>query len=344
MSLARATSISSVPVSRSPPWWRCTRREGAKRSTSLAHWRVTLIGQTTSVGPNASHAVLLPLRGEHRDRLHGLAEPHVVGEDGADSEVAEEPQPAVAALLEREQRLRHRRRRAERREAPVVVPGDQARERLVERHLAELETGVLELDSRDGADEIDHRSLAAPVEEEQGLLDLGAPQCVPAAADPDQRLLGGRELDQLFLGQRRVADRELPVEAGEGVGREQAARVRRDARRGEVDAEAARGGDPVPRQQHRHADLLQARDRRAEKEADVVVAELDPGGLDGSNAIPPSARTGSIRPSCRCTAIRGSDERRKLKTASPPSWSREVGRASVGSSAAWSHSSSTTAD
>ena len=51
--------------------------------------------------PERVVAELLALGEEHRDRLHRLAEPHVVGEDRADPEVAEQPQPAVAALLER---------------------------------------------------------------------------------------------------------------------------------------------------------------------------------------------------------------------------------------------------
>ena len=33
---------------------------------------------------------LLALGGEHRDRLHRLSKTHVVGQDGADAEVAEE--------------------------------------------------------------------------------------------------------------------------------------------------------------------------------------------------------------------------------------------------------------
>ena len=172
-------------------------------------------------------AELLPLGGQHRDRLHGLAEPHVVGEDGADPEVAEEPQPAVAALLEREERLRHRGGRAERLVASLVASGEQRAEGVVERDLAELEPRILELDARDGADEVDDRALAPAVEELQRLLDLGAAQCMPAALDPDQRLLGGGELGQLLLRQGRVADRELPVEPGESVGREQAARAAR---------------------------------------------------------------------------------------------------------------------
>ncbi len=225
-------------------------------------------------------AELLPLGGQHRDRLHGLAEPHVVGEDGADPHVAEQPQPAVAALLEREERLRHRGGGAEGLVAPLVAAREQRAERVVERDLAELETRILQLDTRDRPDEVDDGSLAPAVEEEQGLLDLGAAQRVPAALDADQRLLGGRELGQLLLGEGRVADRELPVEPCEGVGREQSARRAGRARRGEVDAQPAGRADPVARQQHGHADLLQPRDRGAEHEANVVVAELERGRLD----------------------------------------------------------------
>ena len=126
-SLERATSTSSAPVSRSPPWCRWTRSDGANRSISRAHCRVTLIGQTTSVGPNASAPYCSRSEMQHRDRLDGLAEPHVVGEDRADPEVAEEPQPAVAALLEREQRLGHRRGRAERLVVPLVAAVEQRR-------------------------------------------------------------------------------------------------------------------------------------------------------------------------------------------------------------------------
>ena len=59
-----------------------------------------------------------------------------------------------------------------------------------------------------------------------------------------------------------------------------------DARRGEVDAQPARRADPVARQQHRHAELLEPRDRFAEDEPDVVVGELDPGGLGGVERDP----------------------------------------------------------
>ena len=147
-------------------------------------------------GAERLDAELLPLRGEHRDRLDRLAEPHVVGEDRADPEVAEQPQPAVAALLEREERLGHRSRRAERLVVPFVAAVEQRGERVVEDDVAELEPRVLELDARDGAHEVDDRPLAAALEEQQRLLDLGAPQGVPAPAHADQRLLRCRELDR----------------------------------------------------------------------------------------------------------------------------------------------------
>ena len=48
------------------------------------------------------------------------------------------------------------------------------------------------------------------------------------------------------------------------------------------------------------------------------LSSIDVGVIE-SNARPPAASTGSISPSWRCTAIRGSAERRNPNTASPPS-------------------------
>ena len=219
---------------------------------------------------------LLPLGCEHRDRLNGLPEAHVVGEDRADAEVAEHPQPAVPALLEREERLGHRGGGPERLEAPRFPAGEEIAQRVVERDLAQLQPGVLQLDARDGAHEVDDRALAPPLQEAQRPLHLGAAQCVPAPTDADQRLLRGGEIRELRLRQGRIADRELPVEASEGIGREQAARVG-DARGGEVDAQPARGRDPVPREEHGYAELLQPRNRAPQYEPDVVVRQLDRG-------------------------------------------------------------------
>ena len=54
---------------------------------------------------------------------------------------------------------------------------------VVERDLAELEAGLVRLEPRDGADEIDDPApVAAALEEAQRPLDVGAAERVPAAA------------------------------------------------------------------------------------------------------------------------------------------------------------------
>ena len=142
---------------------------------------------------------LLPLGRDHRDRLHGLPEAHVVGQNRADAEIAEHPQPAVAALLERKERKGHRRRRRQRAEAPFVV-GEQICERLVELHLTELETRLIGIESRHRAHELDDPgAAAATLEEPQRPLDLRLPQRVPAAGDAHVRILCLRQLEELAL-------------------------------------------------------------------------------------------------------------------------------------------------
>ncbi len=231
-------------------------------------------------------ARLLALRDEHRDRLHRLAEAHVVRQDRADPEVAEEPQPAVAALLEGEEVELHRGGRRQRPEAPLAVP-EQLRERPIERHLAELEPRLVGLEAGDGADELDDPGArAAAFEEAQRSLDVGLAERMPAAGDPDERLLRGGELGKLLVRERDVADREPPVEACERRRREQSARaVAASARRAQVDAQAARLAQPGRRKQDGDAALLEPRPRVAEERPDLgrlelhlgrLVAELDP--------------------------------------------------------------------
>ena len=208
--------------------------------------------------------------------------------------------------------------------------------------VSELEPGVLDVDPRNGADEVDDRSFPSTLEEEQGPFHLGSAQRVPPASDSDERLLGGRELGELLLGEQRVADRELPVESGERVRREQAARMCGDARGAEVDPESARGADPVPRQEHRNAELLEPRDRIVEHEANGRVVQFDRRRL---SRIEGKAAAGENRLDQAELAVNrnawvGGAE--KAEHCVVPSCSSETGRASDGSSAAWSQSSSTT--
>jgi hypothetical protein len=225
-------------------------------------------------------AGLLALGGDHRNRLHRLAEAHVVRKDRADAEVPEQPQPAVATLLEREERVRHRRRCRQGAEAPLVGV-EQRRERLVERDVAELDAGRVRLEPGDGAHELhDPGAGAAPVEEAKRLLHVRLLQRLPAAVDADERLLRGGELDQLLLGQLRVPDRQPPVEACEVGLREEAARAAaRQARRGQVHAHPRRRAQPRRRQQHRNTPLVKPRHPLAEKAAHLLLVELELGRL-----------------------------------------------------------------
>ena len=222
----------------------------------------------------------LALGDEHRDRLHRLPEAHVVGQDPAHPEVAEQPQPAVTALLEREEVELHRGRSGEGAEAPVAVAQELCQGR-VEGHVAELEAGLVCLEPRDRPDELhDPGARPAPLEELQRPLHVGLAERVPAAGHADERLLGGDELGELGLGEGDVADREAPVEAGERRRREEAARPdRRPARRRQVDAEAARSAQPRGREEHRHAEPFELWDGLAEEGCDRPGLELHLGGL-----------------------------------------------------------------
>ena len=157
----------------------------------------------------------------------------------------------------------------------------------IERHLAELEPRLVGLEAGDGADELDDPGArAAAFEEAQRSLDVGLAERVPAAGDPDERLLRGGELGELLVRERDVADREPPVEACERRRREQSARaVAASARRAQVDAQAARLAQPGCGKQDGDAALLEPRPRLAEERPDLgrlelhlgrLVAELDP--------------------------------------------------------------------
>ena len=217
---------------------------------------------------------VLALGGQHRDRLHRLAEAHVVGEDRADPEVAEHPQPAVASLLERKELELHRCGRRARAE-PLLPVVEERGKRRVERDLAELDTRLVGLQSRDGTNEIDDSGArAAAVEEAKRPLDVRAAERMPLAGDADERLLGGRELGELVVGEDDVAHREPPVEPRQLGRREEAARApRRLARGGEIDAHLAGRPHPGSRKQDGNASLLERRQAVAQEQADGVGIE-----------------------------------------------------------------------
>ena len=98
--------------SRAWPWNRRTARPGANRWISASQLPSSEAGQTTRVGPGAA-ALLGAVEGE-RDQGDGLAEPHVVGEAGAEPERGELVEPGEAVPLVVAQRRPQPGRRLER--------------------------------------------------------------------------------------------------------------------------------------------------------------------------------------------------------------------------------------
>ena len=234
----------------------------------------------------------------------------------------------------------HRRRRAERLEAAGRRRREQIGEHVVERHLAELEPG-LQLDARDGADEVDEVPLAAPVEEAKCPLDVRRrsacqrPRTRTAAPSrPRARRAPLRSASMSPIASFQSKRRER-------VGREQPARrlsgrtlVASRLTRSRLDERTQFRGSSTGTPSSSSRGIARAgRSRTSSPSSSTSV------GSAASNAMPPSAR-GLDQPSWRArpSAGRRRGGTRRRVAAVPSS---ETGRMSVGSSAAWSHSSST---
>src|SRR5207248_6451271 len=89
-------------------------------------------------------------------------------------------------------------------------------EPLVERDLPEHEPELVDREPRRRADEVDEVA-ARPLllEEAERLLDVVAPQRLPATFGVHERRALGCELPQLLLVEAELADAELPVELRE---------------------------------------------------------------------------------------------------------------------------------
>ena len=90
--------------------------------------------------------------------------------------------------------MRHRDRRGQWLESAIFAAGEEAAESVVDDDVSELQPGVLDVDPRNGPDEVDDRPFSSTFEEEQGPFHLGPTQRVPAASDTDERLFGSRQL------------------------------------------------------------------------------------------------------------------------------------------------------
>ena len=134
-SLEPAAATNAWPARRDGPWWRWTREPG-REAGDLARPLLDDAHRADDERRPDVGTGLLALGHERRDRLHRLPEAHVVGEDPADPQVAEQPEPAVAALLERKEVVTHPGGRRERPVAALARAGEELVEAVVEADLA----------------------------------------------------------------------------------------------------------------------------------------------------------------------------------------------------------------
>ena len=311
------------------------------------HCLTTLIGQTTSVGPSASAP------NSSRSEASIAIACTVLPRPMSSARIA--PTPRSPSIRSQPWPRSWKREELERASPPASAAAGSggrrrrgsSRERRVERDLAELEPGLVRLEPRDRADEVDDpRAAAAALEEAQRALDLRAAQRVPAAGDADERVLRLRELGELLLAERDVADREPPVERAERRRREQPARADRRvaARRasGSRAAGSARAATRSAAGPARRAPRAAASPRAGSARPRRRRARLGRPRAVELDAVRRRAAARSPR-AAGSSALRGSLARRNEKMSSPPSHTSDAGRLSVGSSSACSHSSSTSA-
>ena len=325
-----------------------TARSARSRAT---HCRATLIGQTTSVGPNASAPNSSRSEASIAIACTVLPRPMSSARIAPIPRSPSMPQPAVAALLEREELNWS--------SPPASASGWKRRSSPLEQ----LASGVVERRPR--------RARARP----------------RRSRGPRPRARGRRPRRRCAGARGSGARARPPSAAARASGRATrtngsfaaASSISSSSRRASTSPTASRQSNrasasvessplertsgrtlvavrltrrrldelhPVARQQHRHAELLEPRDRRAEHEPDVVVGAARSGRL-GRVEARGRPRRGPARSgrAARCDrdprvgASGGSRRPRRRRRGAATS-----GGPSVGSSAACSQSSSTTED
>ena len=206
---ARA-SASESPSSRSAPWCTCTRRSGSEpRRLALP-----VADQRHRAHQQRGAAPVRPGRAgrDERQQLDGLAQAHVVGQDAAEAELAEEGQPGQPALLVRAQ-LAGEAGRGRHRPQPVVgLTGQQVAQPAVGVHPDQRDlliglSGSVQSQAHPGRQRVrrGHRPGLVALQELQRRLQVRVVQLDPLAAQPDQRHLQPGQLGQLVRVERLVA-------------------------------------------------------------------------------------------------------------------------------------------
>ena len=211
---------------------------------------------------------------QQRERLDALAQAHVVGQDPAQAQVAEERQPGQTALLVGAQVAEEGGRGGYRGQRPVGLPGQQVAQPAVCRDRRDLE--ILFRTAQPGDQHVagPHHALAAALHEGQRSPQVPVVEFHPLPADPDQGDLELGQLGELGGVQRGVADRQVVAELDQVVQAEPRAARGPGRRRGaagdppgrELEAEPGLAGpvgqehaEPGPGQQR--AGLLQEPER-----------------------------------------------------------------------------------
>ena len=199
-----------------------------------------------------------PFAVQQRERLHALAQPHVVGQDPAQAQVAEEGQPGQSALLVRAQLAAERGGGGHRGQRAVSPPGEQLTQPAVRRDRRDLE--VILRAAQPGHQHVagPHHALAAALHERQRGPQVAVVQLHPLPADPDQRDLELGQLGELVRVQRGVADGQVVAELDQVVQAEAAPARCAGRGRGRTGGGPGPGGELEPqpglagpvRQQH----------------------------------------------------------------------------------------------
>ena len=220
----------------------------------------------------------LALGKQQGEQLNRLAQPHVVGQAGAEADARQERQPGKAALLVGPQLALECGRRRNPLELAVAVGAQQAPEpaRRIELDRQRVGGGLGIVQTQPGAQQVARRrppALAPVLQEAQRRIDVVGPQGDPASPSLHERQLQRGQRPQLGERERRVADRDLPLIGAQAVQAEQPRRLLPLARG--LHAQLHPQSLPPPGwYEYRKASLLQRRSSLAQEAVSGVRAQL----------------------------------------------------------------------
>ena len=152
------------------------------------------------------------VRRDQREQLDRLAQAHVVGQDAAQAEPAEEGQPGKPSFLVGPQLAGEARGSGHRPQPPVHLAGQQVTQPAVGVHADQRDVLVRTAQADGQRVGRRHRPGRGTLEELQRGLDVRVVQLHPLPAQPDQRDLEPGQLRQFLRVKRLVADGHVVAE------------------------------------------------------------------------------------------------------------------------------------